>query len=66
MIGHAAQSSARASLRRAFVLCLLFAVVATQSSCAWFTGEFVTMDRMPKSCRPTEQDSAASGSVSRP
>ncbi len=66
MIAHAAQSSARASLRRAFVLCLLFVAVAAQSSCSWFTGEFAALDRLPKSCRPAAQDAPAAGSVSRP
>ncbi len=66
MMEQVAQSSARASLRRAFVLSVLFAVVVAQSSCSWVTGEFATLDRLPKSCRPDAQDSAAAGSASRP
>ncbi len=60
-----APSAPRRTLR-ALTLCLLAAACFAQASCTWLTGEFATLDPMPKSCRPQPFDADALGSASRP
>jgi hypothetical protein len=58
--------SARRRISRALTLCLLAVACFAQASCSWLTGEFATLDPMPKSCRPQAFDADALGSASRP